>query len=72
MRENVKFGGGNMSRWVNDRYGSNGCAIAIEMKKIFMDEWTDDLDESITLDVGAVLGSAAQAVRNTLSESATT
>lgn len=43
--ENVKFQGGHFSRWINQRYGENACAIAIEFKKIFMDEWTGELDE---------------------------
>jgi len=66
VRENVKFGGGNMSRWVNARYGSTGCSIAIEMKKIFMDEWTDELDENATVDLGEALASTADAVREVL------
>lgn len=44
VRENVKFTGGNFARWINRRYRDSGCAIAIEFKKIFMDEWSGDLD----------------------------
>jgi len=44
VRENVKFTGGHFSRWINRRYGSDACALAIEVKKIFMDEWTGELD----------------------------
>ncbi len=44
VRENVKFTGGHFSRWINHRYGSNACAVAIEFKKTFMDEWTGELD----------------------------
>lgn len=40
VRENVKFKGGNFSRWVNERFPRRGCALAIEFKKFFMDEWT--------------------------------
>jgi len=40
VRENVKFGGGYFPRWVNHHYGSRGCAIAVEIKKIYLDEWT--------------------------------
>ena len=46
VRANVKFGGGHMSRWINQRFGDRGCAIAIELKKTFMDEWTGALDEA--------------------------
>jgi len=40
VRENVKFKGGNWSRWVNKNFPNEGVAIAIEFKKFFMDEWT--------------------------------
>ena len=40
VRENVRFHGGELSRWVNERYHDRGCALAIEFKKVFMDEWT--------------------------------
>jgi hypothetical protein len=45
VRENVRFQGGELSRWVNDRYGDRGCALAIEFKKTFMDEWSGALVE---------------------------
>jgi len=45
VRENVKFKGGNFVRWVNAAYDGVGCALAIEFKKTFMDEWTGLADE---------------------------
>lgn len=66
VRENVKFTGGNMSQWINARYGSKGCSMAIEMKKIFMDEWTDEIDENATVDLGEALEAAAEAVREVI------
>jgi N-formylglutamate deformylase len=45
VRENVRFRGGELSRWVNERYGDHGCALAVEFKKTFMDEWTGAVDE---------------------------
>ena len=45
VRENVRFRGGELCRWVDRRYGGRGCALAIEFKKVFMDEWTGELDE---------------------------
>jgi len=68
VRENVKFKGGQMTRWINERYGSHGCSIAVEVKKIYMDEWTGELDESITAEVGAAIRGAAEAVRGVLSD----
>jgi N-formylglutamate amidohydrolase len=44
VRENVKFMGGHFSQWINETFGEVGCAIAIEFKKTFMDEWTGRVD----------------------------
>jgi N-formylglutamate deformylase len=46
VRENVKFKGGQFSRWVHESFPMAGCSIAIEFKKVFMDEWTGELDQS--------------------------
>ena len=40
VKENVRFRGGHLARWVHERYPGTGCALAIEFKKVFMDEWT--------------------------------
>lgn len=41
VRENVAFQGkGEQTRFVHDRYPGRSCAIALEFKKFFMDEWT--------------------------------
>lgn len=40
VRENVKFLGGNFPRWVHRTFPGTGCALALEFKKIFMDEWS--------------------------------
>ena len=40
VRENVKFRGGNFSRWIHETFPDTVCALAIEVKKTFMDEWT--------------------------------
>jgi N-formylglutamate amidohydrolase len=45
VRENVAFQGkGALARFVHDRYPASGCAIAIEFKKFFMNEWTGEPD----------------------------
>jgi len=45
VRENVAFQGrGEQTRFVHARYPGKGCAIAIEFKKFFMDEWTGEPD----------------------------
>ncbi len=40
VRENVRFQGGYLSKWVHETYPRSGCCLAIEFKKFFMDEWT--------------------------------
>ena len=46
VRENVAFQGrGEQTRFVHERYPGQGCAVAIEFKKFFMDEWTGEPDE---------------------------
>lgn len=43
VRENVAFQGkGEQTRFVHERYPGRACAIAIEFKKFFMDEWTGE------------------------------
>lgn len=46
VRENVKFQGGHMSRWIHQTFPETGCALALELKKTFMDEWTGVVDEA--------------------------
>jgi N-formylglutamate deformylase len=43
VRENVKFQGGHFPRWINGSFRDSACAIAIEFKKTFTDEWTGEL-----------------------------
>ena len=40
VAENVRFKGGHFSQWINERYPGRGCAIALEFKKTFMNEWS--------------------------------
>ncbi|MEJ7602448.1 MAG: N-formylglutamate amidohydrolase [Kofleriaceae bacterium] len=55
VRENVKFQGGQLSRWVHATFPTTGCALAIEFKKTFMDEWTGRLDEARHEDLARAL-----------------
>jgi len=45
VRRNVKFEGRHVAAFVHERYGDVGCALAIEFKKVFMDEWTGVVDK---------------------------
>jgi len=66
VRENVRFRGGHMSGWINERYSGRGCALAIEMKKIFMDEWTGEPRESMIAGIEDALHASTQAIRGAL------
>jgi N-formylglutamate deformylase len=44
VRENVKFQGGHFPRWINATFPDRVCAIAVEFKKTFMEEWTGEVD----------------------------
>ena len=58
VQENVRFKGGYLSRWVHENYPTSGCALAIEVKKIFMDEWTGQEDEAAVVSMLEVLRAA--------------
>jgi N-formylglutamate deformylase len=54
----VRFRGGRLSRWIHETFPETGCALAIEFKKFFMDEWTGEVDRTLH---GAIL----EALRST-------
>ena len=45
VRENIKFKGGQFSRWIHQTFPKSACSISIEFKKFFMDEWTGKPDK---------------------------
>lgn len=66
VRENVKFRGGAMSAWINQRFAGVGCALAIELKKTFMDEWTGELDAVHLDELGRALVATLPGLRESL------
>ena len=44
VAENVRFKGGYFSQWIDERYPGRGCALALEFKKTFMDEWSGEVN----------------------------
>lgn len=44
VRENIKFQGGQFSRWIHQTFPKSACSLSIEFKKFFMDEWTGKPD----------------------------
>jgi hypothetical protein len=63
VRENVRFKGRQVAAWVHDHYGEVGCALAIELKKVFMDEWSGVLHFDRLGQLGAALLHTAGPVR---------
>lgn len=56
VRENVAFQGkGEQTRFVHEHFPQTGCAIAVEFKKIFMDEWTGLPNEAAIADLRAAV-----------------
>ncbi len=66
VRENVKFFGGHLPRWIHENFANSVCVLAIEVKKFFMDEWTGELDTQQHQAIGNALAYAATAVRDEL------
>jgi N-formylglutamate deformylase len=66
VRENIKFRGGNFAAWVHRRFPTSGCAMAIEFRKFFMDEWTGIPDEVQVNAIGRALASTVPGLLESL------
>ena len=67
IRRNVRFeDGGHWPEWVFATYGEHVCAVTLEYKKIFMDEWTAQADLATLEDLRAGLWRAVAAARAAL------
>lgn len=62
VRENVKFTGGHFSRWIHGEFPGKICALAVEFKKFFMDEWTGQPDETLVAAIGGALSSVVPGI----------
>ena len=62
VRENVKFFGGQVPRWIHENFPRTVCALAVEVKKFFMNEWTGELDSAQHRAIGEALAGAAAAI----------
>jgi len=58
VRENVRWKGGYFPRWVNREYAGEACAITVEVRKDYIDEWSGEIDSDEVERVGAALRSA--------------
>ncbi len=65
--ENVSFQGrGEQTRFIHERFPETGCAIAVEFKKIFMDEWTGRPDRSAVAELRHLLASTIPLLEDAL------
>jgi N-formylglutamate deformylase len=62
VRENVRFRGGEVPKWIHRNYPQTVCALALEFKKFWMDEWTGQLDEVQYRAIEHALAAAANGV----------
>ncbi len=59
VRENVRFRGGNLARWLHTTFPQQVCVLSIEVKKRFMDEWSGTADDTM-------VAALADAIRATI------
>ena len=68
VRENIAFEGrGEQTRFIHENFPDAGCAIAIEFKKFFMDEWSGDPDVEALVELRQIMASALPVVERILS-----
>lgn len=69
VRENIAFQGrGALTRFVHERHPEAGCAIAIEFKKFYMDEWSGQPDPRALDAMRALVSHVADVSRALLDE----
>lgn len=68
VRENVKFFGGYFGKWIHANFPEQVCAIAIEFKKFFMNEWDGEADAYEVECIYKALKSTLPGVRATLAK----
>ena len=67
VRENIAFQGrGEQTRFIHEHFPETGCAIAIEFKKTFMDEWTGMPDIGALRSLRALVCSLVPTLTETL------
>jgi N-formylglutamate amidohydrolase len=67
VRENVRFKGGYFPQWVHQHFPVTGCALAVEFKKTFMDEWSGVADLVAVQALGELLGATLPGLAEELS-----
>ena len=69
VRTDVRFHGGRLCAWVRETFPTTGCPFAIEVKKIFMDEHTGELDAAVHAAIGDALAATVPGVVDALRSS---
>lgn len=58
VRENIAFQGrGEQARFIHEHFPETGCAIAVEFKKFFMEEWTGEPRPEVLVALRGLLAS---------------
>jgi N-formylglutamate amidohydrolase len=68
VRENINFRGRYVSEFVHKNFPKSGCALAIEVKKFFMNEWSGVADASAIRLLADCFLSASPVLVDTLKE----
>lgn len=69
VRENIAFQGrGEQTRFIHERFPASGCAIAVEFKKIFMDEWTGEPDWQAIAALRSLIAASVPVLESALRE----
>ena len=68
VRENVKFEGRALAWFVHERYPTTGLCLALEFKKVFMDEWTGHPDDAHVEELARALAATHEPVLAALRE----
>lgn len=68
VRENVKFRGGYFPKWIHETFEGKVCALSVEFKKFFMDEWSGRAYEGQLQTIADAIGSTMPGIAKSLRE----
>lgn len=66
VRENVRFTGGYLVEWVHERFPETGVGLAIDVKKVHVDEHTGEPIEPVLTEIGRALAATVRPVVESL------
>ncbi len=68
VRRNVRYpDGGNFPEWVFAKYGDHVCTVTLEVKKIYMDEWSGEVDLAVVDDLHGQMKKATDSAKMEIS-----